>query len=135
MSKNVTRLTIFSAVCVLAAFSFTLLGLKSQAAPVRKPTPEPIWGAQILNHGNLYPMNWDEGHFYRSGTNNVRVTVQKSTTAGVVTRSTIHFFLYGTDPAQEWAGFQGVSLSEWSKAEIPGPAGFCGWWKRSVSIQ
>src|SRR5512141_1790525 len=56
MSKNVTRLLILSATCVLAAFCLTLLGPKSQAAPVKKPTPEPFWGAQIAAYGNLAGM-------------------------------------------------------------------------------
>src|SRR5512141_2150841 len=123
MSKNVTRLLILSATCVLAAFCLTLLGPKSQAAPVKKPTPEPFWGAQIAAYGNLAGMGGD--FIYKNGDLYSRVTVQKSTTAGIATRSTIHFFIYPGDPLQRWAQFQGLSLTEFTTAE-PGPAGACG---------
>ncbi len=123
MSKNAARLVLFPAVCFLVFLFVAEFGLKSQAAPAKKPAPEPIWGARIFDYKNLLGMG--EGYLYKSGDPYIRVTVQKSSTGGVVTQSTIHFFIYASDPVQKWVQFQGLSLSEYSIG-TPGPAGACG---------
>jgi len=123
MSKNAARLVLFPAVCFLVFLFVAEFGLKSQAAPAKKPAPEPIWGAQIADYGNLVGMG--DNVIYGANDPYARVTVQKSTAGGGATRSTIHFFVYPSDPPQRWAQFQGLSLSEFTPGE-PGPAGACG---------
>jgi hypothetical protein len=101
-------------------------GPPGQAAPGKKPVPEPIWAAQIPAYGNL--MSMGEGHLYKSGDPYVRVTVQKATTGGAVTRTTVHFFIYpSANPPEVWARFTGIDFLP--TLGDPGPLaalGLCG---------
>lgn len=124
MPKILVRLLTGMTVLAVVGLAITGSGVFSHAAPAKRPAPEPVWAAQIPAYGNLFPMQ--EGYLYKNGDPYVRVTVQKSTTAGVVTRSTIHFFIYAnTNPPTPGALFQGMSLSDYSLGEA-GPAGACG---------
>jgi hypothetical protein len=117
---------LFGAVMALAAVAIVLLiGTPGQAAPGKKPVPEPVWGMQIPESLNLAGMPGD--FVYKSGNPCVRITVQKSTTGGIVTRTTVHFYIYpSTTPPQVWAKFQNVNLETIDLAADPGPAGACG---------
>jgi hypothetical protein len=117
------RVSVLSMVGALAVLSVAFLGLASHPALGGKPVPQPVWGVKIFDYGNLLGMG--EGHLYKNGDPSVRVTVQKSTAGGVVTQSTIHFFIYASDPVQQWAQFQGLGLTEYALGD-PGPAGVCG---------
>ncbi len=124
MSREAKRLAYFSAFCFLIAFAVSVLSHKGIAAG-KKPIPAPVWGAQIFDYGNLAGM--ESGHVY-SGSNdsNVRVTVQKSSTGGVVTSSTVHFFIYA-NPQQTYATFHDVVFPQEDLIlGDAGPVGYCG---------
>lgn len=124
MYKKFIRVVSLCAAIVVLIWAANALGQKSLHAAAKKPNPAPVWGAQIIDYGNLSGMG--ENHVYDSGDPNVRVTLQKSTTGGVVTQSTVHFFIYGnTNPPATWAKFDGVNFFDYSSGNS-GPAGFCG---------
>lgn len=125
MSKRVFRIICLGTSTIALIWAGTNIGQKSLHAAVKKPVPAPTWGAQIPTYGNLAGMS--DAHIYRSDDPNVRVTLQKSTTAGVVTSSTMHFFIYSSaNPPETWARFNGVNLTDYNIAADPGPAGACG---------
>jgi hypothetical protein len=113
--------SILIAALVILAFAS---GPPGQAAPGKKPGPEPVWAMQVPESLNLVGM--PEGFIYKSGDPYVRVTVQKSTSGSVVTRTTVHFYIYpSSNPPQVWASFRGV-YPVVMLAEDPGPGGTCG---------
>jgi hypothetical protein len=123
MNKKASFLPVLalSATLILIAL---ISGPSGQAAPGKKPTPEPVWAATIPAYGNLVGM--DEGRYlYKSGDPYVRVTVQKATTGGIVTRTTVHFYIYPSMPEPGvWARFQGVDFQP--VLGDPGPLGALG---------
>jgi hypothetical protein len=121
--KYVSRLLFAPLCCALLILLATIFIPKSEAIAGGKPIPPAVWGVKILDYGNLLGMG--DGYLYKDGEPFIRVTVQKGTTGGTVTRSTIHFFIYASDPVQKWAKFQGLSLTEYNTG-LPGPAGACG---------
>lgn len=113
-------LVLFATLSIIAV----VVGPTSQAAPGKRPAPEPVWAMQIPDSLNLVGM--PNGYLYKNGDPYVRVTVQKATTGSVVTRTTFHFFIYpSTTPPQVWAKFQGIYPSVTLAAD-PGPGGYCG---------
>jgi hypothetical protein len=127
MSRSWIKVVFAGIVVVFAILAFVWIGQESFAAAGKKPAPEPVWAAQIPDYGNLSGMKTGTGedYLYKSSDPYVRVTVQKSSAGGIVTRTTVHFYIYPSAPDPlVWARFTGVypALSP----GIPGPAGACG---------
>lgn len=107
---------------IILAFA---LGPFGHAALGKKPAPEPVWAMQVPSDSlNLSGM--EDGFLYKNGNPYVRITVQKSTTGGTVTRTTVHFYIYPSTPdPQVWASLGGI-FPDIVLAEDPGPGGACG---------
>lgn len=122
MSREIKRLAYLSVLLFLAAFALSVF--VPQDVTAGKRPAEPSWGVKIIDYGNLAGMAPD--HIYKGSDPNVRVTLQKSTSGGVVTGSTLHFFIYA-NPQQTYATFHDINFPQEDLIfGDPGPVGFCG---------